>query len=187
MAIDKEYITATDYLHDIWRLACGIAKAGFKPDVLIALWRGGAPVGVAVHEFLSYLGYEIRHIPLKCSSYTGIGENGSMVQFEHPEVVFNSLNKTDKALIVDDVFDTGETAKAVLEKMEGLCKDVKIACTYWKKPQNRTGIVPDFFVKEVGCTWLVFPHEMLCLSNDEIKQKDEVLFNMILECKRNVR
>jgi hypoxanthine phosphoribosyltransferase len=186
MPNEKHYISADNYLQDIWRLAHAVAKSDYKVDALIVLWRGGAPVGVAMHEFLTQVGYQVKHLPLKCSSYTDIGKNDGEVQFVHPEVVLNYLEKTDNVLVVDDVFDTGKTAKAVLEKLDGVCKDVRFACVYWKKPQNQTEIEPDYFVKEIGTSWLVFPHEILGLSEDEIFQKDKKLYNLISECKENV-
>ena len=48
---DKHYLSADEYLRDTWSLAAEVKRSGWKPDILIALWRGGAPVGVALHEF----------------------------------------------------------------------------------------------------------------------------------------
>ena len=79
---EKHYINATEYLHDNWKLAAMIRKSSWQPDFLVGLWRGGAPVAVAIHEFLKVTGWSVQHIPLKCASYTGIGENKG-------EVVFN--------------------------------------------------------------------------------------------------
>ena len=40
---DKHYLKADDFLRDVWRLAASVRKADWKPDFLIALWRGGTP------------------------------------------------------------------------------------------------------------------------------------------------
>ena len=40
--IQKRYLSANDYLHDTWKLAASVRASGWKPDILIALWRGGA-------------------------------------------------------------------------------------------------------------------------------------------------
>ena len=61
----KKYLSNNEYLEDTWALAAQIRNSGWRPDILIALWRGGAPVGVAVHEFFKATGWQVQHIPLK--------------------------------------------------------------------------------------------------------------------------
>ena len=94
--IEKNYLSANSYLHDIWRLAAKVRSGGFRPDVLIALWRGGAPVGVAVHEFLKASGWDVRHAVIKCASYTGINENDSDVVFEYSQELLSSIKADEK-------------------------------------------------------------------------------------------
>lgn len=80
----KIYLSANDYLRDSWRLARQILGSGWEPEDLIALWRGGAPVGVTVHEFLYYHGLRPRHRVLKCQSYTGIRQGADQVALRTP-------------------------------------------------------------------------------------------------------
>ena len=176
---DKHYLSADDYLRDTWRLAASVKASGWKPDVLVALWRGGAPVGVAIHEFFKASGWDVRHIPLKCASYTGIGENAGSVEFTCGDIVFGMLRKGDKVLVVDDVFDTGKTAAAVKAKMDSLGAEMRMACVYWKPQKNITALKPDYFVKDVGLDWLVFPHEIEGLTADEIAVKDPLLADLL--------
>ena len=178
---DKHYLSADEYLRDTWRLAAAVRKSGWKPDILIALWRGGAPVGVALHEFFKVSGWSVQHIPLKCASYTGIGANPGGVAFTHGEIVFGMLRKGDKVLVVDDVFDTGKTAAAVREKLDAVGAEMRMACVYWKPEKNVTTLKPDYFVKDVGLDWLVFPHEIEGLSRDEIMRKDPLLPTLLPE------
>ena len=178
---DKHYLSADEYLRDTWRLAAAVRKSGWKPDILIALWRGGAPVGVALHEFFKVSGWSVQHIPLKCASYTGIGANPGGVAFTHGEIVFGMLRKGDKVLVVDDVFDTGKTAAAVREKLDAVGAEMRMACVYWKPEKNITSLKPDYFVKDVGLDWLVFPHEIEGLSRDEIMRKDPLLPTLLPE------
>ena len=51
--MDKHYLSANQYQSDMWRLASVIRKSGWKPDFLVGLWRGGAPVAIAVTFTLS--------------------------------------------------------------------------------------------------------------------------------------
>ncbi|MBT6583947.1 MAG: hypoxanthine phosphoribosyltransferase, partial [Gammaproteobacteria bacterium] len=48
-----------------------------------------------------------------------------------------------------------------------LPKTIKIATPWYKPDRNTTDIVPDFFVHETD-QWLVFPHELSGLSDEEI-------------------
>ena len=177
----KKYISGDEYLRDMWRLAAAVRKSGWQPDLLIALWRGGAPVGVAMHEFFKITGWDVKHIPLKCASYTGIGQNAGVVEFTHGDIIFGMLRKGDRVLVVDDVFDTGKTAAAVKERIDRTGAEMKMACVYWKPDKNITPLKPDYFVKDVGLDWIVFPHEIEGLTKEEIERKDPVLAGL-LQC-----
>ena len=182
MSAEKHYLAANDFLHDVWRLAAAIRQSGWKPDCLIALWRGGTPPGIAIHEFLKVSGWaDIRHLPLKCSSYTGIEENTGEVRFTCAESVFGMLRKGDRVLVIDDVFDTGKTAVAVKSKLDPIGVEVRFACVYWKPEKNTTNLKPDYFTRDVGLEWIVFPHEIEGLSKDEVLEKDPLLADLLLE------
>mgnify|MGYP003322309745 CR=1 FL=1 len=172
---EKHYLSANEFLHDSWRLAAAVRQSGWRPDILIALWRGGAPVGVAVHEYFKVTDWSVRHLPLKCASYTGIGENAGAVEFTHGDLVFGMLRKGDRVLVVDDVFDTGKTAVAVKARIDATGAEMKMACVYWKPEKNLTTLKPDFYVRDVGLEWIVFPHEIEGLTPAEIAEKDPFL------------
>ncbi|MBR1921178.1 MAG: hypoxanthine phosphoribosyltransferase [Kiritimatiellae bacterium] len=169
---DKHYLSADEFLHDSWRLAAAVRDSGWRPDILIALWRGGASVGVSLHEFFKVSGWDVRHIPLKCASYSGIGENAGEVVFTFGEMIFGMLRPGDRVLVVDDVFDTGKTAKAVRARIDATGAEMRLACVYWKPAKNTTDLRPDYFVRDVGLDWIVFPHEIEGLSREEIAAKD---------------
>ena len=44
---EKVYLGAQQLLEDSFRLGAEVVKSGFRPTMMIAIWRGGAPVGVA--------------------------------------------------------------------------------------------------------------------------------------------
>lgn len=178
MADGKRYLGADEFLRDIWRLAAAIRAGGWRPDRLIALWRGGAPVGAAVHEFLKTTGWPVRHSVVKSASYSGIGENPGDVTFEHADEVLGSLVPGERVLVVDDVFDTGKTAAAVKNILGGLGVELRQAAVYWKPEANLTSLSPDYFVRRLPNEWIVFPHEMDGLTPDELLEKDPVLAEM---------
>ena len=176
--MEKTFVSANDYLRDSFRLARAILDSGWLPEDLIALWRGGAPVGVAVHEFLHYCGLRPRHRVLKCQSYTGIQTHSSVVQFENADDIFRSIVRGSRVLIVDDVLDTGNTARAVLERLKPSGAEVRLATVYWKPNQSQTDIRPDFYVRETDA-WIVFPHELDGLTPAEVKVKDPLLHDLL--------
>ena len=175
----KHYLSANDYQRDIWRLAAKIRYGTWKPDFLVGLWRGGAPVAIGVHEFFKATGWDIKHIPLKCASYTGIGQNEGQVVFTHGEMIFGMFRPGDKVLFIDDVFDTGKTAAAVHAKMQEIGVEMRMACVYWKPAKNITKVTPDFIERDIGNDWIVFPHEIEGLTREEIAEKDPVLAELI--------
>lgn len=178
----KRYIGATEFLHDGWALAAAVRRDGWRPDFLVGLWRGGAPVAVAVHEFLKVTGWDVRHIPLKCASYSGIGENDGDVVFTLGDEVFSMFGSGDKVLFVDDVFDTGKTAAAVKERMAQTGAEMRLACVYWKPVKNTTQMRPDYYAKDVGNDWIVFPHEIDGLAKGEVAEKDSTLAGLLASC-----
>ena len=179
MASDKRFVSPNEFMRGTWRLAAKVVESGWKPDVLIALWRGGATVGIGLHEFFKAVGWDVGHFPVKCRSYTGIGENPGDVVFDSPEAVFSKIPRGGRVLVADDVFDTGKTAKAVKEAMDSRGVEMRFACVYWKPGKNTTDLKPDYFAETIGDGWVVFPHEIEGLSPDEILQKDEVLAGLI--------
>ena len=54
--MDKLFIKADKLLEDSFKLAWEVYESGYRPNYIIGVWRGGAPVGIAVQEFLDVLG-----------------------------------------------------------------------------------------------------------------------------------
>jgi hypothetical protein len=88
------------------------------------------------------------------------------------EYVIRHANWEDGLLIVDDVFDTGSSIKAILETLRekmrrNLPGDIRVATAWFKPKYNLTDITPDYFIHETD-QWLVFPHELEGLTREEI-------------------
>ena len=69
---EKRYLSAQQLLEDSFRLGANIIKDGFRPSMMIAIWRGGVPMGIAIQELLAWYGIETDHITIRTSSYAGI-------------------------------------------------------------------------------------------------------------------
>ncbi len=155
-------------------MARQVLESNFEPDFLLALWRGGTPVGIAVQEFFKYEGVKTDHIPIRTHAYEGVDKQSKEIKVYGLDYLTESLNSTDKLLIVDDVFDTGLTMKAVIENLEKRLRlnmpyNTRIATVYFKPTRNQTDIKPDYFVNETD-KWIYFPHELEGLSLEEIKK-----------------
>ncbi|MHA6289318.1 phosphoribosyltransferase [Maricaulis sp. CAU 1757] len=178
MSEDKLYISADDLLADSVRLAQLVRRSGFEPTHIVGVWRGGAPIGIAVQEYLEYRGIETDHIAIRTSSYTGIGQQAREVRVYGEGYLVDTLNADDRLLIVDDVFDSGRSIDAVLKTLRAKCRrnfpaEARVATVYYKPERNRTELSPDFFLYETD-RWLVFPHEICGLSDEEIAAKGAV-------------
>ena len=182
--MDKIYIDANTLIRDTWHLAAKVVKSGWRPDLILALWRGGALPGVALHEFLEFTGWDCDHLPLKCASYTGIGEAQEQVEFVLGDAVFQRIKRGAKILVVDDVLDSGRTAFAVRNKILSLGAQMRIACPYVKSAMHKFDCRADYFVKDFIDRWIVFPHEICGLSANEVGEKDGVLMRALSECKK---
>ncbi|HVR91531.1 MAG TPA: phosphoribosyltransferase family protein [Novosphingobium sp.] len=171
---EKLYLTADQLLQDSWALANQVIESGFRPTHIVGIWRGGAPVGIAVQELLEFNGIESDHIAIRTSSYSGIDRQEKEVRVFALGYLIDTLNPDDHLLVIDDVFDSGRSIEAFLAELSHRCRHnmprtVKIATVYWKPSRNRTALKPDFHVHETE-EWLVFPHEINGLTDDEIRQ-----------------
>ena len=180
---EKRYLSAQELLNDSFELGLRIFKSGFSPSFIIGIWRGGTPVGIAVQEILDHLGVKTDHIAIRTSSYYGINKRDKEVRVHGLEYVIRRANWKDGLLIVDDVFDSGSSIKAVIETLQkrmlrNLPEDIRIA-TPWYKPNNKvTDIIPDYYIHETD-KWLIFPHELDGLTREEIfanKQEMKKMF-----------
>ena len=169
---DKVFITSQELLQDSFRLADQVFKDGFKPDFIIGIWRGGAPIGIAVQEYFDFKGIETDHIAVRTSSYYGIGQQSKEIKVHGLHYLIENANAGDSLLIVDDVFDSGRSVEALIARIKELSrlntpKDIRIACPWYKPKNNKTNIVPDYYV-QTSEEWLVFPHELSGLTIEEL-------------------
>jgi hypoxanthine phosphoribosyltransferase len=172
VADDKVYISANDLLVDSFRLAQQIYDSGFRPDFIIGVWRGGAPVGIAIQEYLEYVGIHTDHIAIRTSSYYGINKQDKTVRVHGLDYIIDNVNAEHQVLLVDDVFDSGRSIRAIFDKLRARARrnmpeTMRVATPWYKPAKNVTDITPDYYVHETDA-WLVFPHELVGLTPEEI-------------------
>ena len=180
----KHFIGAEELLIDSFELGLQILEDGFRPDMLLVLWRGGSVVGMAIQELFSFAGLEIEHLPIKTSHYEALGRAKPEVSVQSLDHLVGSIGQAGQLLIVDDVVDTGRSVEAVIETLERTSafeqpKDVRVA-SIWNKPSmSVTGRMPNYFLYSTD-QWLVFPHEMEGLKAEELAKK-HVFFEGLVE------
>jgi uncharacterized protein len=129
-------------------LASQIQEAGFRPDAVLALARGGLPAAGA----LAYALGVKNMATLNVEFYTGVEE-----RLEEPlllpPVPDLTLLRTERLLVVDDVADTGRTLKLAREFCAEHGPEVKTAVLY-EKPQS---VVNCDFVWRRTDKWINFP------------------------------
>jgi len=180
--MEKLYVSADELLEASYQLAWRIYESGFRPDFIIAIWRGGTPVGIAVQEFFDLMGVQSDHISIRTSSYTGIGERQKTVQVYGLNYIIRQVESDNSLLMIDDVFDTGLSIQKVINDLESACKkntpNIRVATPYYKPENNLTERTPDYFLYETS-RWIVFPHELKGLSLEEIKSNKPMLSGLI--------
>lgn len=180
----KLYLDAQQLLEDSFLLASKIHASGFRPTFVIAVWRGGAPIGIAVQEYLAYRGIKTDHIAIRTRAYeAGIDSPRRELDVQGLEYLVRKVTPEDRLLIVDDVYDTGRSSQAIVEKLTQLCRrnmprDLRIAVPFFKPTRNQTNRIPDYYLYETD-RWLKFPHSLEGLSPAEIKAHRPEIFDII--------
>ena len=135
---DKLIIDWKKYNFIVEKLAIQIFQSGFKPDILIGIMRGGAPI----IDVLS------RIFKLKCAYLAVESYSGKDIEDEQGELVFSrEMSSTiqdmkGNILLCDDLSDTGVTLNKSIDwlkkypPLKGKIKDIKTAVLWKKKRFN---------------------------------------------------
>jgi hypothetical protein len=180
---DKLYLSAQQLLEDSFELGAQIIRDGFRPTIIIAIWRGGTPMGIAVQELLAWFGIETDHIAIRTSSYRGIDGRSDEIRIHGMNYLIKNCCREDRLLIVDDVFDTGLTIQSVIAYLGDRARlntphDIRVAVPYYKPTRNKTGKAPDYYLHETE-QWLKYPHSLEGLSVEEIARHRPELYAII--------
>ena len=170
--MSKLFIDSNSFNIICTNLAKKIIHSKYKPDAILGISRGGCVPGIIIHEYLNYNNIKCQYYVMSAKSYENNKQTDKMF-IDMSNYTRESLKKCNNILIVDDVFDTGLTIMNVCNYLYGLgikSDKFKIATPYYKPKNNKTTIIPDFYKEETE-EWIVFPHELIGLTEDEIKYK----------------
>lgn len=145
---DREVLTWELFGTAVRELAADVVAHGFAPDVVVAIARGGLLPGGAMAYALGTKAVGTLNVEF----YTGIDE-----RLPDPVVLPPLLDTAAlhglRALVVDDVADTGETLALVQRLMTAHCDEVRTAVLYAK---SHSVVDPDFVWRRTD-RWITFP------------------------------
>lgn len=132
------------------RLASGISSSGFRPEVIIGISRGGLVPARLLSDIM-----DVRELyVMRVSFYKGIGKKAEAPEITQP---LSARLGGKRALLVDDVSDTGKSLEVAKEHVLGMgAGEVKVATLHFKP---HSSFRPDFFVAETGA-WIIYPWEL---------------------------
>jgi hypoxanthine phosphoribosyltransferase len=131
------------------RQAEKIRQSGFKPNIIIGITRGGCIPARVLSDLL-----EIPDLAtVRVEFYLGVAETRNEPVLTQG---VSAVVEGKKALLVDDVADTGKSLQLAREHiLQQGATEVRIT-TLYHKPFSL--IKPDYYEKETSC-WVVFPWE----------------------------
>ena len=87
----------TNCSSDPLELARRVVASGMRPTFLVAMWRGGTPIGIAVQEVLEYHSIHADHIAIRTSSYSGIDTQQKAVRVHAADYLVSRLSAERRA------------------------------------------------------------------------------------------
>ena len=144
----REWMSWADLGVAVDELAAAIDADGFRPDAVLALARGGLPLGGALAYALGVKSMATLNVEF----YTGVDE-----RLEEPvmlpPVPDLTLLRTERLLVADDVADTGRTLALARDFCAQHGPEVRTAVLY-EKPHS---VVRCDFVWRRTDRWINFP------------------------------
>lgn len=145
---NREVLTWDLYGDAVEDLAQMVYQDGFVPDVILSVARGGMPLGACLGYRLGIKEVSVVNVEF----YTGVEERLPEPILLPPTPPKESLTGK-KVLIADDVADTGGTMGSVLDFLDTVAADVRVAVLY-QKPHST---IDCEYVWRRTQDWITFP------------------------------
>ena len=146
--VDKEVLTWEGFGRACRELGWLVADSSFRPEILVAVARGGLLPGGG----LAYaLGLKLTDA-INVEFYTDVEETLPDPVLLAPHLDTDSL-RGRRILVVDDVADSGRTLALVLDLLRQHGAEARSAVLYGKP---RSAVTPDY-VWRLTDKWIVFP------------------------------
>ena len=147
-ATDREWLDWDSYGRAVRELAAMVADDGYRPEMILAIARGGLFCAGSLGYALSIKNIYV----MNCEYYTGVDER-LPVPVMLPPAVDLVDHRNSKILIADDVADTGHTLKMVYDFCVDRVGDVRSAVLYEKSHS----LVKSDYVWRRTDQWINFP------------------------------
>ena len=147
-ATDREWLDWDSYGRAVRELAAMVADDGYRPEMILAIARGGLFCAGSLGYALSIKNIYV----MNCEYYTGVDER-LPVPVMLPPAVDLVDHRNSKILIADDVADTGHTLKMVYDFCVQRVGDVRSAVLYEK---SHSLVKCDYVWKRTD-QWINFP------------------------------
>ena len=156
---EKLFISWDEYNSTVEKLAIQIADSGYKPDLLIGIMRGGAPI----IDVLSRV-FKLKCAYLAVESYSGEGTEDQQGELVFSREMSSTVQEMKgNILLCDDLSDTGVTLNKSIDWLKkyppllGNIKSIKTA-VLWKKKDST--FEPDYCAQKLNSNpWIVQPFE----------------------------
>ena len=167
---DKLIIDWKEYNLIVEKLAIQIHQSRFKPDILIGIMRGGAPI----IDVLSRV-FKLKCAYLAVESYSGAGTEDQQGELVFSREMSSTVQEMKgNILLCDDLSDTGVTLNKSIDwlkkypALKGNIKEIKTA-VLWKKKDST--FEPDYCAQKLNSNpWIVQPFE----NYEEVRIEDLV-------------
>jgi uncharacterized protein len=146
--VTRETLTWNLYGAAVRALAQQVADDGYRPDIILAIARGGLFVAGSLGYALSVKNLYVMNIEY----YTGVGTRLDVPVNLPPYQDTMELDGA-KILIADDVADTGNTIRVVHDHCQDRVADVRTAVLY----QKPLSLVSCEYVWRRTGRWINFP------------------------------
>ncbi|MDG2027985.1 MAG: phosphoribosyltransferase [Acidimicrobiales bacterium] len=148
MSDEREVLDYANYGTAVRDLATMVAEDGYRPEMILAIARGGLFVAGSLGYSLSVKNIYV----MNCEYYTGVDERLPVPVMLPPYVDFVDMDDA-KVLIADDVADTGHTLKMVHDHCSERVGEVRSAVLYEKSHS----LVKCEYVWKRTDQWINFP------------------------------
>jgi len=166
------HVSPEKMLLDSFELGRRVYETGFRPKYAISVWRGGTQVGLGVSAYLRNQGVGVHHSTIATESYTGVGD-AKEVLVKGLDHVVASVCAEDPLLIIDDVFERGETIRAIVQTLKERARDncpqdIRVATIHRKPGKMTWSDIELYSLQDVeDDVWIDYPHELADLVTDD--------------------
>jgi hypoxanthine phosphoribosyltransferase len=160
-------------------LAFSILDSGYRPDVIVAIARGGLVPARLLADYMNVI--DILSIKVEHWIETGSHQEEAVIKYETKDVDLSGK----RVLIVDDICDTGKSLVVAKEFVQKYWKpsEIKLATLQYIEPVAQ--IKPEYFVDLVkDWTWYMYPwnyvEDMVNLVKKILKEEKELSLQDII-------